>query len=182
MIKIERILVPTDFSPASLPAVRYALSLARDHGALAIVCHVVAKEMVVDRTSDEFGYIGGSWVPQVQSIPVDEFLRNKRQDLQRFLEDMVEPELLRGLKIVPVVGVGEVVEEIVQMAKELKCDLIVMTSKERSWFGRLFSRSLTQQVVRLARCPVLSIQPWAQVRTDRGQQISVKQMQFAGAI
>ncbi len=182
MIKIERILVPTDFSRASLPAIRYALSLARDHGAIAIVCHAVPKEMVIDRTSDEFSYAGSSWVPQIQSIPIDEFLRNKRQDLQRFLEDMIESQLLQGLKVVPVVGVGEVVEEIVQTAKELKCDLIVMTSKERSWLGRLFSKSLTQQVVRLAPCPVLSIQPWARVRTEKGQQIPVKQMQFAGAV
>ncbi len=181
MIKIERILVPTDFSRASLPAIHYALSLARDHGATAVICHAVPKEMMTDRTSDDFT-IGSFWVPQIQSLPLDEFLRNKRQDLQRFLEDMIEPQLLRGLKIVPVVGVGEVVEEIVQTAKELKCDLIVMTSRERSWLGRLFSRSLTQQVVRLAPCPVLSIQPWAQVRTERGERIPVKQMQFAGAV
>ena len=138
--------------------------------------------MMTDRTSDDFTYLGSFWVPQIQALPLDEFLRNKRQDLQRFLEDMIEPPLLQGLRIIPVVGVGEVVEEIVQTARELRCDLIVMTSRERSWLGRLFSRSLTQQVVRLAPCPVLSIQPWAQVRTEKGERILVKQMQFAGAV
>ncbi len=182
MIQIKRILVPSDFSRTSLPGIRYALSLAKDHGATAIVCHAMSKQMVTETAPEELNFIGSSWVPRVQPIPVDEVLHNKRQDLQRFLEDMIEPQLLRGLKIVPVVGIGEVVEEIVQTARELKCDLIVMTSRERSWIGRLFARSLTQQVVGLAPCPVLSIQPWARVRTERGEQIPVKQMQFAGAV
>ena len=43
MIKINRILVPTDFSLVSLGAVRYGLSLARDHGAEFYILHVVAR-------------------------------------------------------------------------------------------------------------------------------------------
>ncbi len=182
MIKIARILVPTDFSPASLAAIRYALSLARDHCATAIVYHAIPREMLSEQVAESYSYIDSSWVPHIQSLPIDELLRNKRQDLQRFLEDRIEPKLLRGVKIVPVVGVGKVVEEIIQTARELQSDLVVMTSRERSWLGRLFSKSLTQQVVRLAPCPVLSIQPWARVRTERGEQIPVKEMQFAGAV
>ncbi len=180
MIKIDRILVPTDFSRTSLAAIRYALSFARDHGAAVVLCHALPKEAVTGGI-ENVGYIGDFTGPRFQPVALDELLRNKRQDLQRFLEDMVERELLRELRIIPIVGVGEVVKEIVETARELKCDLIVMTSRERSWLGRLFSRSLTRQVVRLAPCPVLSIQPWAQVRTERGEQIPITQMQFAGA-
>ncbi len=177
MIKIERILIPTDFSPTSLAAIRYGLSMARDHGATVIVCHAIA--MLTDHAWEDYSYIGSSWFSHTQPSPIDEILHNKRQELQRFLEDMIEPQLLRGVRVVPEVRIGGVVEEIVQTARELLCDLIIMTSRERSSLDSLFSGSLTQQVVRWAFCPVLSIQPWAWVRTER-ERIPVKHMQSAG--
>ena len=181
MIKIGKILVPTDFSKASLSAIRYALSLARDHDAAVIVCHVVSPEVWRDRVLEDY-YIGSGWVSEVRAPAVDELLCDKGQELRRFFAGTIEPELLKGAKIIPVIRLGKVVEEIVAAAKETNCDLIVMTSTERSWLGRLFSMSLTQEVVRLAPCPVLSIQPWARISTERGERISIKQLQLAGVV
>lgn len=179
MIKIDKILVPTDFSKASLAGIRYALCLARDHGAAVSVCHVMSPEIMRDRAWEDYQYIGSGWVPPHQPFALDELMRNKAMDLVRFLEEMVEPELRKGAGITPLVRLGKVVEEIVAAAKETQCDLIVMTSRERSWLGRLVTSSLTQQVVRSAPCPVLSIQPWAQIRTESGGRVSVQQFQFA---
>lgn len=179
MIKIDKILVPTDFSKASLAGIRYALCLARDHGAAVFVFHAMSPEIMRDRAWEDYQYIGSGWVPPCQPFALDELMRNKAMDVVRFLEEMVEPELRQGIKIAPVVRVGEVVDEIVSAAKETQCDLVVMTSRERSWLGRLVTSSLTQQVVRSAPCPVLSIQPWAQIRTDRSGRISIRQFQFA---
>jgi nucleotide-binding universal stress UspA family protein len=179
MIKIDKILVPTDFSKASLAGIRYALCLAKDHGAAVFVCHAMSPEIMRDRAWEDYQYIGSGWAPPFQPFALDELMRNKAMDLVRFLEEMVEPELRKGVRITPLVRMGKVVEEIVAAAKETQCDLIVMTSRERSWLGRLVTSSLTQQVVRSAPCPVLSIQPWAQIRTDGGGRVSVRQFQFA---
>lgn len=186
MIKIEKILVPTDFSEVSLPAIRYACSLARDHAAEVFVLHAIPTEVV--RSSALHGYVGeeaflfsGAWISRIQPAPIDVLVREKRLDLYNFLQGKIEPELLRAVKVTPLVRLGEVVDEVVAAAKEVQCDLIVMTSRERTWLGRLLSSSRTQQVVRLAPCPVLSIQPWAQVSTEKGERIPVKQMQLAGA-
>lgn len=179
MIKIERILVPTDFPKASLAAIRYALSLAKDHGAAVFVCHAISPEIMRDRAWEDYQYIGSDRVASFQPGALDEVMRNKAMDLRRFLDDMVEPELMQGVRITPLVRVGEVVDEIVAAAKETQCDLIVMTSRERSWLGRLVTTSLTEQVVRSAPCPVLSIQPWAEVRTGSGRRVSIQQLQLA---
>jgi nucleotide-binding universal stress UspA family protein len=40
-MKIERIMVPTDFSEHSLLALKYALELARDHASEVVLVHVV---------------------------------------------------------------------------------------------------------------------------------------------
>ena len=179
MIKIDKILVPTDFSKASLAGIRYALCLARDHGAAVFVFHAMSPEIMRDRAWEDYQYIGSGWVPPFKPFALDELMRNKAMDLVRFLEEMVEPELRHGVRMTPLVRVGEVVDEVVAAAKETQCDLIVMTSRERSWLGRLVTSSLTQRVVRSAPCPVLSIQPWALIRTESGGRVSIRQLQLA---
>ena len=179
MIKIEKILVPTDFSKASLAAIRYALSLAKDHRATVVVYHAISPAIMRDRAWEDYQYISNSWVPPFQPRALDELMRNKAMDVVRFLDDAVEPELLRAVRITPLARVGEVVEGIISAAQETQCDLIVMTSRERSWLGRLVTASLTRQVVCSAPCPVLSIQPWAQVKTGGGERVSIRQLQMA---
>jgi len=179
MIKIGKILVPTDFSNVSFAGIRYALSLAKDHGAEVFVCHVVSREIMRNRGWDDYQYIGSGWVPSPQPVAIDELIGDITTDLARVLNDMLEPEQRKGVRIVPLVRIGKVVDEIVSAAKETQCDLIVMASRERSWLGRLVATSLTQQVVRLAPCPVLSIQPWAQVKTGGGERVSIRQLQLA---
>lgn len=178
MIKIDRILVPTDFSHASLAGIKYALSLAKDHGAQLFVCHAISSDVLKERIWEDYQYIGSGRMVPYRPGALDELMRDKAMDLMRFLEEMVEPELLRGVKVAPLVRIGEVVDEIVAAAKETECDLIVMTSRERSWLGRLVTTSLTQQVIRSAPCPVLSIQPWAQMSTSAGR-VSVQELQLA---
>ena len=186
MIKIERILVPTDFSKASLPAIGYALSLASDHGADLTVLHIIAtetmkKSIVGDCVSREvfmFTGQGVSWIPYPY---IDVLVRDKQLDLSHFLREKIKPELLKRLKVTPLVKLGEVVEEIVTTAKEKDCDLIVMASRDRSWLGSILSFSLTSKVVRLAPCPVLSIQPSALVKIEGGKRVPVRLMGLANA-
>lgn len=171
MIKIEKILVPTDFSKTSLSAIRYALSLAQGCGAEVVVLHVIPgnvirHEVLQNYISEEGILFGGGQIPQIRFPEIDVLLRERGVDLQCFLHGAIEPELLKAVKVTPLVRLGKAGEEIVAAAKEKECDLIVIASRERNRLGRLFSRSLTQQVVRLAPCPVLSIQPLALVQHD----------------
>ncbi len=185
-ITIEKILVPTDFSQVSLPAIRYALSLARDHGAEVIVLHALpideVKQRVMGNYFGEEAYLfTGAWVSQIRPPALDVLVGEKGLDLYNFLHQKIEPELLKGVKVTPLVRLGEVVEEIVAAAREEACDLIVMASRGRSWLQRFFSGSFTQQVVRLAPCPVLSIQPWAEIRIGRGGRIPMRLVELGNA-
>jgi nucleotide-binding universal stress UspA family protein len=187
MIKIETILVPTDFSKNSLPAVRYALSLARDHGAAVIPLHILTDDTVKKRFTErylfapEVLYFGGKWIQRMGPPAIDDLVRERASDLYSFLQKNVEPHLLKVVKITPLVELGEVVDEIVHAARSKDCDLIVMASRGRSGMRGIFSASLTSQVVRLAPCPVLSIQPTARVKTEKGERVSVQRMELANA-
>lgn len=178
MVRIERILVPTDFSPVSLPAIRYALSLAGSHGAEVVVLHAVSEKALERRgyshfVGEEVLFFPVEWLGGPHVTALEALVEERRQRLHNFLQEKIEPELLRKIEVAPLVRLGEVVEEIVGAAREKRCDLIVMTSRGWSWLGQLFSKSLTQQVVKLAPCPVLSIQPSARVRTGRGEWVPI---------
>jgi nucleotide-binding universal stress UspA family protein len=52
---------------------------------------------------------------------------------------------------------GGAAEEILQVAQDRKCDLIVMGTHGRRGFGRMLMGSVAEQVVREASCPVLTV-------------------------
>jgi nucleotide-binding universal stress UspA family protein len=166
MIKIEQILVPSDFSKASLPAIGYALSLASDYGAELTVLHAIPTDVMKKKvlgdtiTQETFMFTGGStfWIPDPL---IDDLVGDKQLALYNFLQEKIKPELLKAVKVTPLVRLGNVVEEI--------------------GLGRIFSSSLTSKVVQLAPCPVLSIQPSARVKTGRGERVPIRLMELANA-
>jgi nucleotide-binding universal stress UspA family protein len=57
---------------------------------------------------------------------------------------------------------GEPVEEILRVAREYSCDLIVMGTHGRTGLSRLLMGSVAEAVVRTASCPVVTIKgPWS---------------------
>lgn len=53
--------------------------------------------------------------------------------------------------------VGDPADAIVRAAQECGADVVVVGSHDRSWFGRLFTRSVTNEVVRDSPVPVLVV-------------------------
>jgi nucleotide-binding universal stress UspA family protein len=178
MIAIKKILVPADFSDLSVPAIGYAISLAKCHHAEVIVLHVIPVEAMKQHLSA--GYIaeglvspgepagGGGGHPSLERL-----LETKRQLLENFLAQKLGSDLLHAAKIRPLVRFGKVVEEIVATAKEEQSDMIVVTSHGPG-LRRLFLGSFADRITRKAPCPILLIQPSAEVRTDDDKRIAVK--------
>ena len=169
MITIKKILVPTDLSSVSVPAIGYAVSLAKNHEAEIILFHVIPQETLKDHFAG--GYGEGLVFPAETSVSVrhqtsvENLYETKEKNLLGFLEQKIGPELCNLVKIRPVVRLGKVTEEIIAAAREEQCDLIVMTSRGGS-LRRLLGASVTERIVRHAPCPVLSMQPTAEVRID----------------
>jgi nucleotide-binding universal stress UspA family protein len=127
MINIERILCPTDLSPYSGNAVRYALALARAHDAELILLHCTDGP----NAEKELGLLECS------------------------LMQHVSPADLKGARWRVVVGpADEVDEEIMRRAQVERADLIVMRSRRRPHRAALLG-STAESVCRSAPCPVL---------------------------
>lgn len=138
MLPIRTILHPTDFSSYSDYAFRMACSLARDYGARVIVTHVAETPMPV------FG--DGVVLPPPQV---------SREPLLAKLNECQAPD--GSVPVEPWLVEGDPATEILRVAEEGKCDLIVMGTHGRTGFGRLLMGSVAEQVVRKAPCPVLTI-------------------------
>ena len=176
MITIKKIFVPIDLSSVSVPAIGYASSLAKDHQAEVILCHVIHPESFKEHFAG--GY--GEAVPFPLETPMNvrhetsvENIFESKKLVLRFLEQTIQPDLLNVVKIRPLVRLGKVVEELMAAAKEEQCDLIVMTSRGSS-LRRLFGGSITERIVRNAGCPVLSMQPSAEVRTEKDERLQIQ--------
>jgi nucleotide-binding universal stress UspA family protein len=176
MIAIKKILVPTDLSDLSVPAIGYASCLARDRDAELILLHVAP--MTAMRQHFTGGYGDGLVLPAdtpvttQQSPGIDSVYEQKEQLIARFVQDKIAPDLRRGVKIRPLVKFGKVVDETIAAAKEEQCDMIVIMS-EGARLKKIFGMSNTERIVQQAPCPVLSMQPAAQVRTENDQRLQV---------
>ena len=84
-------------------------------------------------------------------LPATIDLEPLRERLQQLRPE--DPKILVEHRLVQ----GGGAEEILQVAQERKCDLIVMGTHGRTGLGRLLMGSVAEQVVRKAACPVLTV-------------------------
>jgi nucleotide-binding universal stress UspA family protein len=139
-----KILHPTDFSECANEAQAVAVDLARKLDAELVLAQVLVEAPLYSE-----GFISRR---QVQTV----------YDAQRkWSEDALEAraEQLRqsGIKTSWRVQAGAPHEEIVRTAEEEHAGMIVMGTHGRSRLNRMVLGSVAERVIRLARCPVLTV-------------------------
>lgn len=144
MITIKHILLPVDFSDASLLATQYALDLARRFGAKVHLLHVIEDPLV--------------YVPMFDSSPMP-----SKQEFEQAAQTMLDNWILAadaaGLDIERRWVHGKPFVGIVQYAREHDADLIVVGTHGRGFAAHLLLGSVAEKVVRKAPCPVLTVRP-----------------------
>jgi nucleotide-binding universal stress UspA family protein len=136
--KIERILVPVDFSRASIEALDYAVSVAKEFRAAIHLVHVYPP--------DEASMPGAGHL-LFRSAEAIGRLNEELTGIHRKHAPTFRPENchIRG---------GRPYEEIVRVAREIGADLIVLSTRGHSGVKHLLLGSTTERVVRNAPCPV----------------------------
>jgi nucleotide-binding universal stress UspA family protein len=144
MLKIERILCPMDFSEFSAKSYTYAHSLAHHYDAKLFLEHVVQPLSMAYPF-----YAFPDTLGQVYT--------NLLQDAEKHLKEMVQTFAWNGIQPEMVVREGFPTDAILSFAQTQAVDLIVMGTHGRRGFDRITMGSVTEQVLRKARCPVLVI-------------------------
>jgi nucleotide-binding universal stress UspA family protein len=144
VVAFNRILCPVDFSPSALHALDFALSLAGQSGGKVTVVHVI--EWLAEeepRTSAHFN--------------VPEFRGHMERAAAEQLEALARTESGRRSQVENVVAFGRAHREILRLCESGRTDLIVMGAQGRGGLELALFGSTTQQVVRDASCPVLTV-------------------------
>jgi universal stress protein A len=140
-LKIARILVPVDFSVHSIKALETALSLAGTFGAEITLVHIV--EQII---------YPGDWM--YPPIAMTDFAAEQREQISAKLKALAKRS---GIKSHEVVRLGRAWQEVVEVAKERKADLIVLATHGYTGLRHVLLGSVAEKILRHAPCPVLSI-------------------------
>ncbi|MFP4228267.1 MAG: universal stress protein [Salinivenus sp.] len=140
---VRRVLVPTDFSDASLSALRHAKEIAMTYGAEIDLLHVV----------DMPTYPSAYDIDPV-SFPTAEVLERTEEQLG----DLAREEI--GYEHVMVSSeVGHPAHTILTYVEEQEVDLVVIATHGRTGLDRLVLGSVTERVLRQSPTPVFVVKP-----------------------
>jgi nucleotide-binding universal stress UspA family protein len=141
--KLQRILLPTDFSPLSRVAIDAALSLFKYSPATSLtLLHVV-----------EPIYSPGVMDP---GVTVDFTLESRVEAAEKELEhlrNIYGPQISLEARLLT----GAPARTLCDLAADEKFDLIVLSSHGHTGLGRILIGSVAEQIVQEASCPVLVI-------------------------
>jgi len=142
-LHLKHILVPVDFSPPSQQAMTYALRFAGLFGADLTLLHV----------SEKVAIPGPRDIPPRLDYSEDEIKTAKKN-----LQALTASSTAAGSpKIHSAVRTGLPAHEIVEAAKELEVDLIVIATHGYTGWKHFCIGSTAEQVVRTAPCPVFVV-------------------------
>jgi universal stress protein A len=141
-MRIKRILAPTDLSEASIPAEKVAADLARTLDA----------EIVLLFCAEPVGPTSILTASEVASF-LEEQDKAERAELERRALRLAR----RGPRVRGSVVGGIAAQAIVETARRLRADLIVIGTHGRTGLSRFMIGSVAERVVRTAPCPVLTV-------------------------
>ena len=144
MLKATDILVPVDFSPTSINAVRVALGIAAPGGDLTLL-HVIDRDFIEDAVAAGMG-------------TSEDITAKMRQQAESSFEGALEGVGTDEVDIERMIVVGVPFVEILKIARDLDLPMIVMGVRGRSTPPEeLLFGSTAEKVLRGARVPVLCV-------------------------
>ena len=147
-IAVNRILAPTDFSSGAETALRWAVTLNTVFDAELIVLHVIDLDALAYLDLGGDPALGGTSQPVSAGI-LERLRADAEHALARFTESF--PGIHSMLRE------GSPREAILQVADELRADLIVMGTHGRSGLARVAFGGVADHVIRHSTVPVFTV-------------------------
>lgn len=134
--QLKKILVPVDYSERSKKALQYAMPFAKQFGAQIVLLHLVEPY---------------PQIPEMAPVDVENLADARKQmgELKKTID--------KSVPIESVIRVGVATAGIVEAAKELDIDLVILATQGRSGLAHVLLGSTAERVVRHAPCPVLVV-------------------------
>ena len=142
-LRLKHIVAPTDFSPKSEKAIRYAVQLAKLVGAKLTLLHVVPEPAALDYSIEGFpGY------------QVDEWRQEANEKLQ---EELAKAKLEYDAVDVLMTVALHMRDEVIRIATEIPADMLVLSTHGYTGWKHLLLGSNAEKILEHAPCPVLVV-------------------------
>ena len=145
MLPIKKIVCPTDFSDPSYEGLRVAREFAEHFPAELILVHIIFPGPIIPGVAEP-----GFHIPAT--------LESLQQTAEKSLQDLTRKKMLENVAVRTVVVSGKPAYEIVDLADREKADIIVIATHGESGWRKFLFGSVTEKVIRMASCPVLTVQ------------------------
>jgi nucleotide-binding universal stress UspA family protein len=144
MLTSPEILVPIDFSPCSINALRVAIGMAAPEGDLTLL-HVIDEQFIDDAVAASLG-------------SSDDIRERLRQQAELNFETALEGIDTGQVDLEKMIVIGVPFVEILKIARDLDLPMIVMGVQGRSSPAEeILFGSTAEKVIRGSRVPVLSV-------------------------
>jgi nucleotide-binding universal stress UspA family protein len=141
---MARILCPVDFSEFSVRAYEYAHSFALHYGAALYILHVAEPFVLPHRG--------------LASQPlIDQIYAQQSAETEEKIHELAAKRSLKDVEHEVVLVRGSTADCVLQFAEDKDIDLIAMGTHGRRGLDRVVLGSVTERVLRTARCPVLAV-------------------------
>jgi len=144
-ISFSKILVATDFSPASERALEYAISIARRFGSKIYLSHVIALD----------GY------PMIAPEIAVKTIAANRGEAEESFAKIIESGGLHGIEYHISIVEGAFWPTLDSLINECKIDLLVLGTRGLGGIKKIVLGSAAEEAFRQARIPVLTVGPHA---------------------
>lgn len=161
LVKLEKILVGTDFSAASDRALEYGLSLARHYEAKIVLAHVITSDASV------------MLAPQLMATTHEKAVR----DAQERMGQILISGRLRDVPHEMLIELGALWPAMQTLIEKQQIDLVIVGTNGAGSLQKILIGSSAEEIFRQAKCPVLTVGPAIQGETPR--EVEFKNILFA---
>ena len=145
-MNISKIVVPVDLDQHTDKLVEYALFIAKSLDAELVLVHAV-----------EFIVMGEM---ALGNFPYDDYNTSRKDQASKDLEAIAASAAGKCRKCTCKVMIGDIVDEILDVAAEEGSDLIIMGSHGKRGLEKILLGSIAERVLKNAHCPVLIMNPY----------------------
>jgi nucleotide-binding universal stress UspA family protein len=164
----EKVLVPLDGSDVSLGILPYVSYLAKRLDTPVVLALVVSP--------DDMEGSGETTLTDRSGLPIARSAVDALDEAKGWIHRFASQLSQQGILTETVVSISdEPAEEILRLADQQGCDFIAMATRGRNLLSQAFRGSVTNEVVRSARVPILAIAP-EKSDVEVGQEITLSRV------
>ncbi len=151
--KISRVLIALDYNPTAQKVAEAGYSISKSMKSETILLHVIT-DPVFYSTSGYSPIMGFNGFMDMSPVQLDSVDGLKNASLQ-YLEK--SREHLGDKRIETIVKEGDFADSILETAREMHADLIVIGSHSRKWLENIVMGSVTEKVLHHTTIPLLIV-------------------------